>query len=96
LQLICLGCLADSPHCGVDTQMIWPPAVVKRYADDANPNAEPIEQTTKAGAGVRLCGQSMVALGFTRDELNPDVGVDTSDSTTKGKLLMRRYGLIQD
>lgn len=67
-----------------------------RFNAEANPNAELIRQLTVAGVSVRLCGQSMVAMGIAREELNPDVRVDVSAITTIGTLQMRGYSLIQD
>lgn len=90
------GDIVVTLHGGAAKTALTEAAFAKRYADEANPNAQLIQQITKAGASVRLCGQSMMALGFTRDELNPDVKVDTSAITTMGTLLMRGYGLIQD
>jgi intracellular sulfur oxidation DsrE/DsrF family protein len=90
------GDIVVTLHGGAAKTALTAPAFAKRYADEANPNAQLIAQITKAGASVRLCGQSMAALGFTRDELNPDVKVDTSAITTIGTLLMRGYGMIQD
>lgn len=71
-------------------------AFAARFDGEANPNAELIRQLTVAGVSVRLCGQSMVAMGVTREELNPDVRVDVSAITTIGTLQMRGYSLIQD
>mgnify|MGYP005848097709 CR=1 FL=1 len=71
-------------------------AYAKRFANQTNPNAALIEQLSKAGVSVRLCGQSMVANGFAKDELNADVQVDVSAITTIGTLQMRGYALIQD
>lgn len=71
-------------------------AYTRRFPDQTNPNAALIEQLSKAGVSVRLCGQSMLANGFAREELNPDVKVDVSAITTIGTLQMRGYALIQD
>lgn len=71
-------------------------AFATRFDGEANPNAELIRQLTVAGVSVRLCGQSMVAMGVARKELNPDVRVDVSAITTIGTLQMRGYSLIQD
>jgi intracellular sulfur oxidation DsrE/DsrF family protein len=71
-------------------------AFAKRFEGEANPNAELIRQLTLAGVSVRLCGQSMVANGFARDELNPDVKVDISAITTLATLQLQGYAIIQD
>ncbi|MGB5077619.1 MAG: DsrE family protein [Sphingorhabdus sp.] len=71
-------------------------AFAARFNGEANPNAELIRQLTVAGASVRLCGQSMVALGFAREELNPDIRIDVAAITTIGTLQMRGYALIPD
>ena len=71
-------------------------AFAKRYSGQANPDAELIKQLTAAGVSVRLCGQSMVALGFARDALNPDVQVDVAAITTMATLQLRGYAIIQD
>ena len=71
-------------------------AFAKRFNGEANPNAELIKQLTAAGVSVRLCGQSMVAAGFARDELNPDVKVDVAAITTMATLQLRGYAVIQD
>jgi intracellular sulfur oxidation DsrE/DsrF family protein len=71
-------------------------AFAKRYNGEANPNAELIKQLTVAGVSVRLCGQSMMALGFARDELNPDVKVDVAAITTMATMQLRGYAVIQD
>ena len=57
-------------------------AFAKRFKGEANPNAELLKQLTASGASVRLCGQSMMAGGFAREELNPDVKVDIAAITT--------------
>jgi intracellular sulfur oxidation DsrE/DsrF family protein len=71
-------------------------AYAKRFKGEANPNAELIKQLTAAGASVRLCGQSMMAGGFAREELNPDVKVDIAAITTMATLQLRGYAIIQD
>ena len=71
-------------------------AFAKRFNGEANPNAELIRQLTAAGVSVRLCGQSMLAAGFARDELNPDVKVDVAAITTMATLQLRGYAIIQD
>lgn len=71
-------------------------AFAKRHDGEANPNVRLIQKAGQAGASVRLYRQSMMALGYSREELNPDVKVDTSAITTMGTLTMRGYGLIQD
>ncbi len=71
-------------------------AHAKRFEGQANPNAELIRQLTRAGVSVRLCGQSMVAMGFAKDELNPDVQVDIAAITTLATLQLQGYAIIQD
>jgi len=71
-------------------------AFAKRFSGDVNPNAELIRQLTAAGVSVRLCGQSMAANGFARDELNPNVRVDVSAITTLATLQLKGYAIIQD
>jgi len=71
-------------------------AFAKRFEGEANPNAELIRQLTAAGVSVRLCGQSMAANGFAREELNPDVRVDVSAITTLATLQLQGYVVIQD
>lgn len=68
----------------------------KRFDGEANPNAELIRQLTAAGVSVRLCGQSMVANGFAREDLNPHVRVDVSAITTLATLQLKGYAVIQD
>lgn len=72
------------------------PAFAKRFKGEANPNAELIKQLTAAGVSIRLCGQSMVAAGFAREELNPDVKVDIAAITTMATYQLRGYAVIQD
>jgi hypothetical protein len=38
----------------------------------------------------------MLAAGFARDELNPDVKVDVAAITTMATLQLRGYAIIQD
>ena len=71
-------------------------AFSKRFDGKINPDAELIRQLTLAGVSVRLCGQSMVANGFTRDEVNPDVQIDIAAITTLATLQLQDYGTIQD
>ncbi|NCP12673.1 MAG: DsrE family protein [Sphingomonadales bacterium] len=71
-------------------------AFAKRFEGEANPNVELIRQLTSAGVSVRLCGQSMAANGFAREELNPDVRVDVSAITTLATLQLKGYAVIQD
>lgn len=71
-------------------------AFAKRFEGEANPNAELIRQLTAAGVSVRLCGQSLVANGFAREELNADVRVDVSAITTLATLQLKGYAVIQD
>jgi hypothetical protein len=71
-------------------------AFAKRFNGEANPNAELIKQLTAAGVSVRLCGQSMVAAGFARDEINPDVKIDIAAITTMATYQLRGYAIIQD
>jgi len=71
-------------------------AFAERFDGEANPNAELIRQLTAAGVSVRLCGQSMIANGFAREELHPDVRVDVSAITTLTTLQLKGYAIIQD
>lgn len=71
-------------------------AFAKRFNGEANPNAELIKQLTAARVSVRLCGQSMVAAGFARDEINPDVKIDIAAITTMATYQLRGYAIIQD
>lgn len=71
-------------------------AFARRFDGEVNPNAELIKQLAAAGVSVRLCGQSMNAAGFARDELNPDVKVDVAAITTMATLQLRGYAVIQD
>jgi intracellular sulfur oxidation DsrE/DsrF family protein len=76
--------------------VLTPAAFAKRYNGEVNPNANLIQELTAAGVSVRLCGQSMVGLGFSRSELNPDVKVDVSAITTMATLQLRGYAIISD
>ena len=71
-------------------------AHVKRHDGAANPNVEIIRQLTAAGVSIRLCGQVMQALGYGKDELNPDVKVDVSAITTVATMQMRGYAVMKD
>lgn len=71
-------------------------AFAQRHNGEANPNADLIRELTAAGVSVRLCGQSMMALGYTREELNPDVKVDVAAITTMATYQLRGYAIIQD
>jgi intracellular sulfur oxidation DsrE/DsrF family protein len=71
-------------------------AFATRFSGETNPNAELIRQLTAAGVSVRLCGQSMAANGFAREELNPGVRVDVAAITTIATLQLKGYAVIQD
>lgn len=90
------GDIVVTLHGGAAKTALTEAAFAKRYEGEANPNAELIRQLTKAGVSVRLCGQSMVANGFTREELNPDVQVDISAITTLATMQLQGYAIIQD
>ncbi len=62
----------------------------------ANPNIEIIQKLTDAGVSIRLCGQSMAGHGYKRDEINPNVKVDTSAITTMATLQLKGYVLLPD
>jgi len=64
-------------------------ALAKRFEGKPNPKAELIRQRTAAGVSVRLCGQSMVAKEFAREELNPGVRADVSAITTLATLQLK-------
>lgn len=68
----------------------------KRHDGAANPNVEIIRQLTAAGVSIRLCGQVMQALGYVREEMNPDVKFDVSAITTVATMQMRGYAVMQD
>lgn len=75
---------------------LTPAAYAKRNNGAANPDAGILEQLAAAGVSIRLCGQSMMALGYTRDELNPVVKVDVAAITTMATLQLQGYAIIQD
>jgi intracellular sulfur oxidation DsrE/DsrF family protein len=76
--------------------VLTPAAFAKRYNGAANPDAKLLEQLAAAGVSIRLCGQSMMGQGFTRDELNPVVKVDVAAITTMATLQLQGYAVIQD
>jgi intracellular sulfur oxidation DsrE/DsrF family protein len=76
--------------------VLTPAAFAKRNNGAANPDAEILKQLAAAGVSIRLCGQSMMALGYTREELNPVVKVDVAAITTMATLQLQGYAVIQD
>ncbi|MEQ6334520.1 DsrE family protein [Sphingobium sp. MK2] len=90
------GDIVVTLHGAAAKTALTPAAYAKRFKNEATPNAALIQQLTEAGVSVRLCGQSMVANGFEKEELNSDIKVDVSAITTIGTLQMRGYALIQD
>lgn len=75
---------------------LTPAAFAKRHDGAANPDAELLKQLAAAGVSIRLCGQSMMALGYKPDELNPVVKVDVAAITTMATLQLQGYAVIQD
>ena len=71
-------------------------AYAKRHEGAGNPNVELIRQLTAAGVSIRICGQAMMAMGYAKEELNPDVKVDVSAITTVATMQMRGYAVMQD
>jgi intracellular sulfur oxidation DsrE/DsrF family protein len=76
--------------------VLTPAAFAKRHDGTANPDAELLKQLAAAGVSIRLCGQSMMAQGYTPDELNPVVKVDVAAITTMATLQLQGYAVIQD
>jgi intracellular sulfur oxidation DsrE/DsrF family protein len=76
--------------------VLTPAAFAKRNDGAANPDAEILKQLAAAGVSIRLCGQSMMALGYTSEELNPVVKVDVAAITTMATLQLQGYAVIQD
>ena len=59
-----------------------------------NPNLELIHQLQAAGVAFYVCGQSLSAMGFEPDELDPSVGLALSAMTALITLQDRGYRLI--
>ena len=71
-------------------------AYAKRYEGATNPNVALIRQLTAAGVSIRICGQAMLAMGYAKEDLSPDVKVDVSAITTVATMQMRGYAVMQD
>lgn len=90
------GDIVVTVHGGAAKTTLTEAAFARRFPGEANPNAELIRLLAKAGVSVRLRGQSMMANKFARDELKPDVKVDTAAMTTVATLQLKGYALIPD
>lgn len=90
------GDIVVTLHGGAAKTALTEAAFAARFDGEANPNAELIRQLAVAGVSVRICGQSMAGNGFGREELNPDVKVDTAAITTLATLQIKGYAIIQD
>lgn len=71
-------------------------AYAKRFEGAANPDEALIHELAAAGVSVRLCGQTMMGAGYTKDEISPDVKIDVAAITTMATLQLRGYAIIQD
>ena len=90
------GDIVITLHGQAANSVLTPAAFARRYNGAANPDAELLKQLDAAGVSVRLCGQSMIGQGFSRDELNPVVKVDVAAITTMATLQLQGYAIIQD
>jgi intracellular sulfur oxidation DsrE/DsrF family protein len=90
------GDLVVAVHGAAGRALLTDAAHAKRFEGKPNPNIGILSALAKAGISVRICGQSMMAAGYGRDALHPDVKVDVSAITTVATYQMRGYALLQD
>jgi intracellular sulfur oxidation DsrE/DsrF family protein len=60
-----------------------------------NPNTELIKSLAEMGVGVYICGQSMLARGYNKEDLLPEVKVALSAMTVLTVYQMNNYALIK-
>jgi intracellular sulfur oxidation DsrE/DsrF family protein len=81
---------------GPATTAVLNPAGVKARGKASNPSAEAIDELSRAGVSVRVCGQALAGAKINRDEVLPQVQVDLSAVTTLATLQLRGYALLPD
>jgi intracellular sulfur oxidation DsrE/DsrF family protein len=67
----------------------------KRLYHVENPNNELIAALTKAGVKLFVCGQSLLARGYDRKEINKHIGVSVSALTIQTEYQLKGYALLK-
>lgn len=81
---------------GAATQAVLNEAGLKARGKTSNPSAKLIEELTKAGVHVHVCGQALAAAKIARNEVLPEIQVDLSALTTLSTLQLHGYALLPD
>lgn len=81
---------------GPATAAVLNEAGLKARGQRENSSARLIDELTKAGVSVRVCGQALAGAKIARAEVLPQVQVDLSALTTLSTLQLRGYALLPD
>lgn len=89
------GDIAIVVHGAPDTILLTDAAHTKRIGTP-NPNRVLLEELANAGVSIRICGQSYLGHGYTREELHPVVQLDLMAMITIANFMARGYGVVRD
>ena len=80
---------------GSSTKDALSPAVYQEKYNTDNPNRDLIKTLSEIGVDVFLCGQSMSSMGYSKEDLLPEVKVALSAMTVLTVYQMNNYALIK-
>ena len=80
---------------GSSTKDALSPTVYKEKFNTDNPNRNLIKTLSEIGVNVYLCGQSMSSMGYSKEDLLPEVKVALSAMTVLTAYQMNNYALIK-
>lgn len=89
------GAVAIVVHGAPDSNLLTDAAHIKRFGTP-NPSRLLVEELAAAGVSIRLCGQSYLARGYSREELLPVVQLDLMAMVTIANLMAQGYGVVRD
>lgn len=89
------GAIAIVVHGAPDANLLTDAAHIKRFGKP-NPSRALLEELAAAGVSIRICGQSYLARGYTREELHPAVQLDLMAMVTIANLMAQGYGVVRD
>lgn len=85
--------VAVAIHGGATSTILNNEGYQKKHGAD-NPNLKLINQLRNAGVELFVCGQSLIARGYDRKNVNPEVEIALSMLTVVTEKMMNGYGLL--